>query len=252
MKKLVNMVGGLVAAALLCVASVSRSYAAPTTAFVSGGGSDANPCTVALPCRNIFNAIAAAGNGGVVSCLDAGPYTEAFALSYSFTFDCRGVVYANGGTFAYYVSAPVVTFRNVIFDGAQGGVGAVQITGGRVIFENCTFQNFTASPGIGVQFAPASGGAHLTITDSVFTHNGTASGGGGILIQPSGGFNATAVIERTQIAANTYGIVAIGSGGPTLVEVRSSSVASNVGDGIWAYTGGSVTSIVVEDASATR
>jgi hypothetical protein len=250
MKKLIGLVACLVAAALLSVASILPSYATPTTAFVSGSGNDGNPCTPAQPCRTIFHAL---GIGGVVSCLDDGPYTEGFSVNFSYTLDCRGVVYPNGSGFAIGVQAgAVVTFRHVIFDGAAGGGGAVQIQGGRVVFENCTFQNFTASPGMAVQFAPTAGPTHLTITDSVFTHNGTASGGGGIVIQPSGGVNAGAVIERTQVANNTYGIVANGSSGTVLAEVRYSSVANSAFDGIWAYTTGSTASIVVEHSASVQ
>ena len=103
-----------------------------------------------------------------------------------------------------------------------------------------------------VQFAPTAAGAHLTITDSVFANNGVASGGGGIVIQPSAGVKATAVIERTQVTGNTYGIVANGSGGTALVEIRYSSIANNAFDGIWAYTGGSVSSIVVEHSASVQ
>ena len=150
-------------------------------------------------------------------------------------------------------SAAVVTFRNVIFDGAAGGGGAVQITGGKVVFENCTFQNFTASPGEAVQFAPTVAGAQLTITDSVFTNNGIAGSGGGIIIQPSAGVTAGAVIERTQVTGNTYGIVANGiAGGTALVEVRYSTIANSVFDGIWADTSGSTASIVVEHSASVR
>jgi hypothetical protein len=253
MKKLISLVAGPVAAALLCVASVSPCYAA-TTAYVSGGGSDTNACTLTLPCRTIGHALGFAGGEGTVSCLDAGPYTEFFSTSSSFTLDCRGVVYASGDLFAFYVNANVVLFRNVIFDGANGGAGAVQITGGNVVFENCTFQNFQASPGIAVWFVPTAYTAHLTITDSLFKYNGdfAASGGGGIVIQPSGGVKATAVIERTQVENNAYGIVANGSSGTALVEVRYSTIASNSNYGIWAYTTGSVASIVVEHSASVQ
>jgi hypothetical protein len=253
MKKLMNLVAGLADAALLCVASISPSYAA-TTSFVSGVGNDGNPCTLGSPCRSFVRAIATAGNGGTISCLDAGPYTDGFIDSVSYTVDCKGVVYGSGGGFVFSLSNnsnQLVVFRNVIFDGSAGGAIAVQILGGRVVFENCTFQNFTVSPGQAVQFAPTVA-AHLTITDSVFANNGTASGGGGIVIQPSGGVTATAVIERTQVAGNTYGIVAIGSGGTVLAEVRYSSVTSNVFDGIWAYTGGPTASIVVEHSASVQ
>jgi len=250
MKKLINLVAGPIAAALLCIASVSPSYA-QTTAFVSGSGSDGNPCTPAQPCRTINHALT--GSGSTVSCLDAGPYIVNFVSGLSYTLDCRGVVYTNGGSFAITVQpGAVVTFRHVIFDGAEGGTGAVQITGGRVVFEDCTFQNFTASPGEALQFAPTVAGAHLTIADSVFNNNGTSSGGGGVIIQPSAAVTATAVIERTQVASNTYGIVANGSSGMALVEVRYSTIASNAINGIWAYTTGSTASIVVEHSASVQ
>ena len=253
MKKLINLVAGLIAAALLCFASVSPSYAITTT-YVSGGGSDANACTLALPCRTIVHAVATAGSGGAVSCLDAGPYAESFSTAFSFTLDCRGVVYPSAGNFGItaQISGQVVTFRNVIFDGAAGGGGAVQIQGGRVVFENCTFQNFTASPGQAVLFAPTVAGAYLTITDSVFANNVFAGAGGGIVIQPSGGVTAGVVIERTQVTGNTYGIVANGGGGIVLAEVRYSTITNNAQNGIYALTGGSVASVVVEHSASNQ
>jgi hypothetical protein len=231
MKKLINSIAGPIAAALLFVTSVLPSYAA-TTAFVSGAGNDANPCTLAQPCRSIGHALGfVAGNGGVISCLDAGPYTEGFSINLSYTVDCRGVVYTstNFNGFAFSLSQTnnnshqLVVFRNVIFDGAAGGGGAVQIGGGaRVVFENCTFQNFTASPGFAVLFAPTAAGAHLTITDSVFANNGVTGSGGSIIIQPNGGGGtASVVIERTQVASSTYGIYASGTNGTVLVETAS-------------------------------
>jgi hypothetical protein len=237
MKKLLNMVAGSVAAALLCVASVSPSCA-QTTVFISGGGSDGNPCTPPQPCRSISHAVSvAAGNGGTVSCLDAGPYTGTFTTTLSFTLDCRGVVYALASyPIALTSNNSVVTFRHVIFDGAGGGGGssAVEISGGKVVFEDCTFQNFTFGQGEAVLFTPTAS-AHLTITDSVFANNGIAGSGGGIIIQASAGVTASAVIERTQVTGNTYGIAASAtSGGRALVEVRYSTIANSVyasGDG---------------------
>ena len=255
MKKLINLVAGPIAAALLCVASVSPSCATTTT-FVSGGGSDANSCTLAAPCRSIGRALIATGSGGAVSCLDAGPYSEDLLTALSFTLDCRGVVYTSPSGFAFSVgvASTVHTYRNVIFfDGSAGGGGAVQIFGGKVVFENCTFQNFTASPGFAIDFTPTVAGANLTITDSVFANNGTAGSGGGILIQPSAGVTTGVVIERTQITGNTYGIIAASdAGGTVLAEVRYSTIASNTADGIWAVAQGTTASVVVEHSATIR
>jgi hypothetical protein len=258
MKKLINWVAGLTAAALLCVALVSPSYA-QTTVFVSGGGMDTNTCTFAAPCRTIAHALAfIVANGDTISCLDAGPYGESSVLTItgSFTLDCRGLVYAAPGAFGFNVQvggSAIITFRHVNFSGSAGAVGAVQILGGNVVFEDCTFQRFNASPGEAIQFAPTVAGAHLTITDSVFTNNGTAGSGGGVIIQPSGGITAGAVIERTQLAGNTYGIVANGfAGGTALVEVRYSSIANSIFDGVWAVTQGTTASVVVEHSASIR
>jgi hypothetical protein len=110
MKKLINWVAGLITAALLCVASVSPSFA-QTTAFVSGGGSDGNVCTLALPCRSIGRALTLIGNGGTVSCLNAGPYTENISASSSFMLDCQGVVYTSGSGFAVNVNTRPCTHK---------------------------------------------------------------------------------------------------------------------------------------------
>jgi hypothetical protein len=257
MKKLTSLVAGSIAAALL-VASGSPSCAA-TTVYVSSAGSDASPCTVTAPCRHVAIALTAGGTGSAVSCLDAGPYFENFITSLSFTLDCRGVIYVGGGasnfSFSLQASAQVVTFRHVIFDGVFGGGGAVQIVGGgKVVFEDCTLQNFTGGPGEGIQFAPTAAGSHLTITDSIVANNGIpgGGGGGGIFILPSGGVTAGAVIERTQVTGNSTGIFALGTDGPALVEVRYSAIANSVLDGINAGTAGQTSSIVVEHSASVH
>jgi Right handed beta helix region len=253
MKKLINLVAGLLAAALLCVAFVSPSRAVTaTTVYVSGGGNDANACSLTAPCRSISHAIAVIASGSTISCLDAGPYTETVNTSLSFTLDCRGVVYTSGSGFAISANAGI-TVRNAIFDGAAGGGGAASISGGGAVFENCTFQNFTASPGIGIQFGPSAAGAQLTITGSVFANNGIGTSGGGVVILPSAAITTGAVIERTQFVGNAYGIIASGNaGGTALLDVRYSTIASSVVDGIVANTTGSVASIVVEHSVSMR
>jgi hypothetical protein len=262
MKKLMNLVAGLAAAALLCTASTSPSHAA-TTSFVSGAGNDGNPCTHTQPCRSIGHAIGIAGNGGEVSCLDAGPYTEAFNSSTgSFTVDCKGIVYT--GTYAFSLQTGgnnLVVFRNIIFDGAAGGTGAIQQGGGgSVVLENCTFQNFTAASGSAVNFVPGPGVAtgYLTITDSTFSNNSS-----GLVIGPTSRYSITekAVIERTLFANNGTAMgIFTQNLGVALVEVRYSTIANSVSDGIDVVSGsqvseqlaGGVASIVVEHSAVVQ
>jgi hypothetical protein len=114
------------------------------------------------------------------------------------------------------------------------------------------FQNFTASPGAAVQLAPTAAGAQLTIKDSLFANNGLAASGGGIIIQPSGSGSAHAVIERTTVTGNTYGIFANGTGttGSILLHIKDSTVANSTVNGISAYTAGSTTAIVIDHSSS--
>jgi hypothetical protein len=169
-----------------------------------------------------------AGSGGVVSCLDEGPYFEGFVTTIPFTLDCRGVVYAVGSSFTLSVNA-VVTFRHVIFDGAVGGGIGVQIQGGKVVFEDCTFQNFTASPGEAIQFAPSSGQARLFVTDSLIHNNG----GVGIAAAVPAGVTGSVVLDNVRLENNLYGI-AVTTGTSVVINrsvVSGNSTAGVEGDG---------------------
>ena len=92
----------------------------------------------------------------------------------------------------------------------------------------------------------------MTITDSLFANNGLTGSGGGIIIQPSGSGGAQAVIERTTVTGNTYGIFAnnTGSTGSILLHIKDSTVANSAVHGISAYTAGSITAIVIDHSSS--
>jgi hypothetical protein len=122
---------------------------------------------------------------------------------------------------------------------------------GKLVIEHCSIIGFPASPGLGIEFTP-SNSALLRVSDTTIDNNGTASGGGGIIIWPSAGGTASVVIERTQFAGNTTGIVANGASGPALVEVRYSTIAKSASDGIMAVTTGSTASIVLEHSASDQ
>ena len=68
-------------------------------------GSDANPCTRALPCLTFFGALSHTDNNGEVNCLDAGPFVETgVGTGLSVTIDCAGVyqpTFAGFGAFQF-------------------------------------------------------------------------------------------------------------------------------------------------------
>src|SRR5262249_54412423 len=59
-------------AALLTVAGQAQAQANRT--FVSGQGSDSNPCSLAAPCRSFAGALAQTNAGGEITVLDSAGY----------------------------------------------------------------------------------------------------------------------------------------------------------------------------------
>src|SRR5215469_3595657 len=52
----------------------SPAFAQATRTFVSGHGSDSNPCTLAAPCRSFAQAITQTNAGGEIAVLDTAGY----------------------------------------------------------------------------------------------------------------------------------------------------------------------------------
>src|SRR5215831_10673665 len=90
--------GTLNLAALLtvfgCLAALL--YAAPAQAqasrtWVSGVGSDANPCSRTAPCKTFAGAISKTAAGGEINCLDSAGY-GAVTITKGLSIVCNGVV----------------------------------------------------------------------------------------------------------------------------------------------------------------
>jgi hypothetical protein len=219
---------------------------------VASTGSGA-ACTRAAPCHNLSDAHDATAPGGAINCLDSGPFLGA-VITKSITVDCAGVAATTSGIFFVGGAGIVVRFRNLTFDGAFGfGAGIDFVNGAALFVENCVMQNFNDGPATAIRFLPANVTGRLYVLDSVISNNGTATGGGGILVQPQGSGSARVALNRVTLQSNTHGIVADGTGstGPIVVQVRNSVVAGGIGNGIAASTnaGASFTAFVVDRSS---
>jgi hypothetical protein len=64
----------LLCGALLAVIAFPAAAVSPQRTFVSASGSDANPCSLPLPCRTFGAAITAVVSNGEVIVLDSGGY----------------------------------------------------------------------------------------------------------------------------------------------------------------------------------
>ena len=252
MKTLRLLSAGLVAAGLAL--PIDPAHAIPRT-FVSGTGSDANPCTAASPCLTFQAAHIATDAGGEITCLDAGDF-GGVTITKSITIDCAGTLGGASSGITVNANLATVRLRNLTLNGLGTGTIGVSFTAANALFiESCTILGFNggaAGQGIGVKFAPAGTISELYVTDSWIGGNGRAADGGGIIIQPTGIGQARVNIENSQILDNTFGIFANGTGtsAASSVQIRDTAVAGSVVHGISSFTSGTTTSITTDRTSS--
>lgn len=223
---------------VICLQSVAAEAQTANRTWVSGGGDDANPCSLAAPCKTFANALTKTVANGIINCLAPGGFGTAF-INKSITIDCGG---AFGGILAPGLNGItvngagiVVNIRNLSIEGmGTGKIGIHFINGAVLRIEKTIIHGFQASQAIGVNFAPPAGvSAELYIEDSVITENGS-----GIVIQPIGTGSGRGLINRVQVSNNTNGIVISGAGntGGAAMTVRDSTVAGNSANGVQGTT----------------
>jgi hypothetical protein len=208
-------------------------------AYLSSHGSDANPCTVDLPCRLLPAALAAVADGGEIWMLDSANYNlDAIVIDKSVsilavTGAVGSIVTAVAGNPAIYIGTDnlKVALRNVVIGplaGFPAGTYGVQMTGASALsIEHSLIANLTYS-GVFVQGNGTVKIAHTTLRNiaqpSIMLVNG-----------------ARAMISSSQMLNNGGG-VALLSGVPsksTFATVVDSVVSGTGTDSaIQASTGG--------------
>jgi hypothetical protein len=234
------------------------AQAAPMV-FVASTGVGAS-CTRAAPCATFTAALSAVDLGGTVTCLDSGPITDTGVTTIiSVTIDCAAVyrpTAANSGGFALSgTPGVVVRIRNLTFNGGAGGWPAIRITGSpTVILENCVFESFQTGNAAAIEFLPDAFLAQLIIKDTIISHNGSGTSGGGIVVQASGSGNGNATLERVHVDKNVTGIFLNAGVGQTVrVAIKDSTVAGNTFTGVYALsTGGVLTGVIAGSAIANN
>lgn len=214
--------------------SALHAQAQANRTFVSGTGSDTNPCTRAQPCQTLPAALTQTNTGGEVYVLDALDTPGIFfpvTITKSVSIIGAG---ARSGITGQVNIAPEAGGQ-VLLKGldinALGSNGIqVQTAGISLVIDDCTIVNGTN----GITFAP-SGTANTTLVvrNSIISKNNAGSPSGtnaGILIQPlSTGGKALVVIENTNVNNNNFGIRAFDN---SVVTVRNSVSSENVNAGI--------------------
>jgi hypothetical protein len=138
------------AAAILAV-GLSTAANAQTRTWVSGTGSDANPCSRTAPCQTFAGALSKTATNGEISALDPGGFGT-LNINKSITINGDGTLASilNAGTTGIIVNITTnlatdkVVIRNVSIQGAGTGTDGIRIIdGAEVIVDNVTIGSFT-------------------------------------------------------------------------------------------------------------
>lgn len=221
---------------VLSLLASSDAGAAAQRTFVASNGNDANPCSLASPCRSFAAAIAQTLAGGEVIVLDSagyGPVTIAQSVSITAPAGIyAGVSVSSGDGITVNGPAIEVALKGLTVNGVGGSDGIAFQQGKRLAIEDCTVSGM-ANYGINVTAA----NGFTEIAGVVVT----GSGVNGIVI--SGDTRASIVKSRADGNAISGILVADGA----TVAVRDSEASRNVLAGLRAQTGLAATTTVSID-----
>lgn len=221
-------------------------------AYLSSTGNDANPCSVAAPCRLLPRALTTVADGGEIWMLDSANYnTATVAVTKSVTIlavpGAVGSVIAAGGDAINISQAnAAVTLRNLVILRALagGGSGVVLLTGDRLTVDGCLISGLTTGTGISV-----TGNSRLRVIDTVVRDGlvGISVDGGatadisgtkilghssyGLFVNALGG-TTTAIVSDTTMSQNLHGTYATSNGGNARVHATRVTASRNSGNGI--------------------
>jgi hypothetical protein len=232
MRNITQLSAVAVLAALSALVPVDASATATRT-FVSGKGSDSNPCSLAAPCRTFAEAITQTASGGEITVLDSAGY-GAFTIGQSvFITSPAGVeaaITADSGVAIAITGDVGVTLRGLtIISNGLGSYG-IQFSGyGTLTVQNCLISSFQYA---GIDFVP-SGNSNLNVSDTI----GFGGQYSGVSVAPTSG-TTIAVFERVQMFS--YGFAGISTGnesGGTVTAILSDSAMTDNYFGLWVAEG---------------
>lgn len=246
-----------VACATVAIATAAQ---AGHVRYVSTAGSNANPCTLAKPCKTLQRGINQTPARGELRILDSGDYGPNGDIGKSITISGDGNTVTITNPITVDRANATVVLRGLTLEGrGSTGLGIEILAAAAVQIERCVVQGF---PTHGIRFIAAN--SNLSITDSTIRNNDghgliSTSNTATLTIDNSRFQNNTShgmiiggarvAIGRTVIARNGgRGVVLISS---ARVAIAQSVVAHNSGNGIdSAATRLTIDSSVVHNNSA--
>jgi hypothetical protein len=235
-----HVLGFALLSAIAIVAStpVQAQNGSLTRSFVSSTGSDGNTCMITAPCQTFAQAYTKVGANGIIAALDPGKYGP-LNITGPVTINGNGWAAITGPAQNTAISITAGSSDNVVLTGLEiDGAGTAYQgilfnSGGSLIINNCTVQNFGGGPGhgSGIAIVQSSGTLTLTITNTTVSNNAYSAIQYGTA---SGSLNAYVVIDHVVVTANGgYGIImSSNANGGAAVFAISNTIASNNQTGI--------------------
>ena len=241
-----------VALSVVMLAVASAASAQATRTWVSGVGDDANPCSRTAPCKTFAGAISKTAAGGEIDALDPGGF-GAVNITKSITLDGAGTMASIlfSGTNGVIVNGAgiVVTLRNLSLNGGtptSPGVNGVRIIqAAHVNIEHCEIFNYsdrgiaderttagrlnvvdtiirnpigTGTTTIGIRVTPTTGSAANSLTVDRCNITGNLASNSHAIFMSNG---VTALITRSTLNNNTFGVTLAGTGVAASIEETS-------------------------------
>jgi hypothetical protein len=250
--------GFRVVAAALAFVALQTSPAAAQRVFVAAQGSDANPCTFALPCRTFQHAHDTVAAGGEIDVLDPAGY-GALTINKAISIQGHGfsgLSVASGGTGIFIAAGTndAINLNGLLIEGSGVGNAGIRWASGKsLVVANCIIRNTLFN---GLIFSSSATTAQtLSIADSSISDIGT----NGIVVQTLSSGAITAAIDRVSLYGNgAVGLDVNGTGGTGAlsVAVKDSVAAHSSGFGasgflVHSSAGHSVASLVLSRVKAT-
>ncbi len=251
---------------IVCFLAISLSFTAALSApaqaqpffrtFVSGLGSDGNPCTRTQPCLTFAKALTNTNAGGEIDVLDPGDYGP-FVIDKSISIGNDGVgtvgIRALSGGVGITINAgltDVINLRGLTIEGAGiGQTGILFNTGKALTIQNCISRNFI---GDGIDFENSSASlTNLNVSNTFVANNGDT----GILVRTNGSGNVVAVFNRVEVVSNGEGIYLDRNGTGVIAATAADSVASVNNDAGFSSNGlhgGGAVFLVVRSVAASN
>jgi hypothetical protein len=213
-----------IAFALSILASTETLATAQRT-FVASYGSDANPCSLTLPCRGFAAAVSQTNAGGEVIVLDSAGYGPV-TITQSVSIIAPAGVYAGisvpvGGTGILIDGIAIaVKLSGISINGLGGGGGGAlygirMVNGFALTVDKCAIANFP-NIGIGISIQPLAVAGNLTTPVVTISATTVENIGQGIVV----GFGAFATIADSKIVRNQLaGVTAAGGPADTWTSV---------------------------------